>query len=205
MDGKSLAPRKPLLKGAAFVDAEAVMTILFLAISAFVSFLAIAAFGFVFLIASSLFGDLFEHDLNLDHDLDGHAGPSILSGRILSVFVTAFGSFGAIGTHLGYGLGTSTAMGFGGGVVFAAIIYAFASFLYSQQASSHVRMSDLVGNTAEVSVAIPKGGVGQVRCTLGDTVVEKIARARSNEGIPANTLVKIESIVGETLLVHRVE
>ena len=181
------------------------MTILFLAISAFVSFLAIAAFGFVFLIASSLFGDLLEHDLDLDHDLDGHAGPSILSGRILSVFVTAFGSFGAIGTHRGYGLGTSTAMGFGGGVVFAAIIYAFASFLYSQQASSHVRMGDLVGNTAEVSVAIPKGGVGQVRCTLGDTVVEKIARAKTNEGIPVNTLVKIESIVGETLLVHRVE
>ena len=100
---------------------------------------------------------MFDHG-DFGHDADGHgAGPSILSSRILSVFVTAFGSFGAIGIHLGYGVGVSTAMGFGGGVLFAGVIYVFASFLYSQQATSHVRTSDLVGNTAQVSVAIPKG------------------------------------------------
>lgn len=178
---------------------------LLVAISAFITFLAIAAFGFVFLVASSIFGDIFEHG-DIGHDLDGHGGgPSILSGRILSVFVTAFGSFGAIGIHLGYGIGVSTAMGFGGGLVFATTIYLFASFLYSQQASSHVRVSDLIGGTAEVSVAIPKGGVGQVRCTVGDSVVEKIARSKNSEEIPANTLVKIQAIVGETVLVERME
>lgn len=173
--------------------------------SAFVTFLAIAAFGFAFLVGSSLLGDIFEHG-DFSHDADGHgAGPSIFSSRILSVFVTAFGSFGAIGVHLGYGLGVSTAMGFGGGVLIAAVIYAFASFLYSQQASSHVRTSDLVGSTGQVSVAIPKGGVGQVRCALGDTVVEKVARAANNEEIPVNTLVKIQSLVGEVMLVVRAE
>jgi len=179
--------------------------ILLASTSAFVTFLAIAVFGFVFLVGSSVFGEMFEHG-DLGHDADGHgAGPSILSSRILSVFVTAFVSFGAIGIHLGYEVGASTAMGFGGGVLFAGVIYVFASFLYSQQASSHVRTSDLVGNTAQVSVAIPKGGVGQVRCTLGDTVVEKVARATKNEEIPVNTLVKINSIVGEVVLVDRAE
>jgi membrane protein implicated in regulation of membrane protease activity len=173
--------------------------------SAFVTFLAIAVFGFIFVVASSILGDLFDHG-DFGHDADGHgAGPSILSSRILSVFVTAFGAFGAIGIHLGYGIGLSTAMGFGGGVLFAAVIYAFASFLYSQQASSHVRPSDLVGNTAQVSVAIPKGGVGQVRCTLGDTVVEKVARAATNQEIPVNTLVKIQKLVGDVVLVDRAE
>lgn len=173
--------------------------------SAFVTFLAIAAFGFVFLIAGSILGDVFEHG-DLAHDADGHGtGPSLLSSRILSVFVTAFGSFGAIGIHLGYGVGVSTGMGFGGGVLFGGVIYLFASFLYSQQASSHVRTSDLLGNTAQVSVAIPKGGMGQVRCTLGDTVMEKVARSASNEEIPVNTLVKINSIVGDVLLVARSE
>ena len=38
----------------------------------------------------------------------------------VSGFVTAFGGFGAIGMRLGYGVGLSTAMGFGGGFVFAA-------------------------------------------------------------------------------------
>ena len=173
--------------------------------SAFVTFLAIAVFGFIFVVASSILGDLFDHG-DLGHDSDGHgAGPSILSSRILSVFVTAFGCFGAIGIHLGFGIGASTAMGFGGGVVFAGIIYVFASFLYSQQASSHIRTGDLLGNTAQVSVAIPKGGVGQVRCTLGDTVVEKVARAAGNGEIPVNTLVRINSIVGEVVLVDRAE
>jgi membrane protein implicated in regulation of membrane protease activity len=179
--------------------------ILLASTSAFVTFLAIAAFGFFFLIGSSILGDMFEHG-DFSHDADGHgAGPSILSSRILSVFVTAFGSFGAIGIHLGYGVGVSTAMGFGGGVLFAGVIYVFASFLYSQQASSHVRTGDLVGNTAQVSVAIPQGGMGQVRCTLGDTVVEKVARAANNEEIPVNTLVKINTIVGEVVLVVRAE
>ena len=179
--------------------------ILLASTSAFVTFLAIAVFGFVFLIGSSVFGEMFEHG-DLGHDADGHgAGPSLLSSRILSVFVTAFGSFGAIGIHLGYGVGVSTAMGFGGGVLFAGVIYVFASFLYSQQASSHVRTGDLVGNMAQVSVTIPKGGVGQVRCTLGDTVVEKVARAASNEEIPVNTLVRITTLVGEVVLVDRAE
>jgi len=182
--------------------------ILLAGVSAFVTFLAIAAFGFVFLMASAILGDLFEHG-DFSHDVgdaDGHGGgPSLLSSRILSVFVTAFGSFGAIGIHLGHGVGASTAMGFGGGFLFAGVIYAFASFLYSQQASSHVRTRDLVGNTAQVSVAIPKGGMGQVRCTLGDTVVEKVARAAHNEEIPVNALVKINAIVGEMVLVERAE
>jgi membrane protein implicated in regulation of membrane protease activity len=179
--------------------------IIFAGVAPFVTFLAIAAFGFVFLLASAVFGDLFEHG-DFDHDTDVHGGgPSILSGRVLSVFVTAFGAFGAIGIHLGYGVGPSTAMGFGGGLAFAGVIYLFASFLYSQQATSHIRVSELVGCTGEVSVAIPKGGLGQVRCTLGDTVIEKIARARDNEEIPANTLVKIEEIGGESVIVRRVE
>lgn len=178
---------------------------LLVGISAFTTFVAIAAFGFVFLLASSIFGDLFEHG-DIGHDVDGHGGgPSILSSRVLSVFVTAFGAFGAIGVNLGYGIGVSTGMGFGGGLVFATLIYLFASFLYSQQASSHVRVGDLVGMTAEVSVAIPKGGLGQIRCTVADSVVEKIARSADGAEIPMNTLVKVEQIVGETVLVRRAE
>jgi hypothetical protein len=54
-------------------------------------------------------------------------------------------------------------------------------------------------------VAIPKGGVGQVRCTLGDTVVEKVARAAGNKEIPVNTLVKIQNLVGDVVVVDRAE
>jgi membrane protein implicated in regulation of membrane protease activity len=184
---------------------------LLVAFSAFAVFLGIAAIGFLVLIISFVFGELFEHaDLFGGHDVDvhgevGEGGVSFLSSRVLSVFVTAFGGFGAIGIHLGYGIGASTGMGLVGGLVFGGLIYVFASFLYSQQASTNVRVSDLVGKTGEVIVAIPKGGVGQVRCALGQGVVEKIARSKDGEEIALNTLVKIEEIVGETILVRRAE
>jgi hypothetical protein len=177
--------------------------------SAFAIFLALAAMGFFLLVISFAFGELFGHgDLGgHDADLHGelHGGVSFFSSRILSVFVTAFGGFGAIGIHLGYSVGVSTGMGLAGGVVFGGIIYLFASFLFSQQASSNVRVSDLVGSTAQVSVGIPKRGLGQVRCTMGESVIEKIAQAQDGEEIPANSLVKIEAVVGETCMVRRIE
>ena len=183
----------------------------FAGLSAFAVFLGIASIGFLFLVVSFVSGELFEHGDLAGHDAefhgDVHGGPgvSIFSGRILSVFITAFGGFGAIGIHLGHSTEVSTAMGVAGGLVFATIIYLFASFLYSQQASSDVRVSDLVGVVAQVSVSIPKAGVGQVRCTLGESVVDKIARSQDGEQVPVNTLVRIEAVVGETVVVRRAE
>jgi hypothetical protein len=178
--------------------------------SAFSVFLGIAAFGFFFLLASFFLGDLFGHGDLGGHDADFHGdvhgeiqGVSFFSTRVLSVFVTAFGGFGAIGIHLGYGIGASTAIGLVGGVIFGGIIYLFASFLFSQQASSDIRMGELAGRRAEVSVAIPKGGVGQVRCVLGESVVEKIARTQDGVEISAGTSVTIESVMGETVVVRR--
>jgi len=183
-----------------------------LGFSAFAVFLGIAALGFFFLLFSFIAGELFGGGDAVGHDADFHGdvhgdvhGVSFLSTRVLSVFITAFGGFGAIGIHVGWGIGLSTALGLAGGVVFGGMIYLFVSFLYGQQASSDVHTSDLVGNTAQVSVAIPRGGLGQVRCTLGETVVEKIAQSQDGTEIPCNTVVKVEAIVGETVLVRKAE
>lgn len=178
-------------------------------ISAFAVFLGIAAIGFLFLLASFVFGEAFGHagadgHDGSPHDVQGDAhGVSFFSTRILSVFITAFGGFGAIGVHLGYRIEISTIMGLFGGAVFGGLIYLFASFLYSQQASSDIRVSELVGRTAQVTVAIPKDGLGQIRCSLGESVVEKLARSEDGGAISVNTSVKIESVVGETVLVRR--
>jgi hypothetical protein len=183
----------------------------FAGLSAFAVFLGIASIGFLFLVVSFVSGELFEHGDLAGHDADFHGdvhggpGVSIFSTRILSVFITAFGGFGAIGIHLGHSTEVSTVIGVAGGLVFGTIIYLFASFLFSQQASSEIRVSDLAGSIAQVSVAIPRAGVGQIRCTLGESVVEKIARSQDGEQIPINTLVKIEAIVGETVVVRRAE
>jgi membrane protein implicated in regulation of membrane protease activity len=82
-------------------------------------------------------------------------------------------------------------------------VYFLARFLYGQQASSESRAQDLVGRVGRVVVAIPAGGVGQVRCTIGEELVDKIARGREPDPIPENTSVVVEEVVGETIVVRR--
>jgi membrane protein implicated in regulation of membrane protease activity len=173
------------------------------ALSAFTVFLAIAAVGFIFLMVSLFFGEIFEHfDTSLDHDLD-HGGPSFFSPRVMSVFVTAFGGVGAIATFYGLSPVPASLAGFGSGVVLSSIVLAFARFLYRQQASSEVRATDLVGQPGRVVITIPAGGVGQVRCRIGEELVDKIARARDGAPIPENSAVRIEEVLGETVVVTR--
>jgi membrane protein implicated in regulation of membrane protease activity len=172
--------------------------------SAFGVFLAIAAVGFLFLLISLIFGGIFEHfEGHFEHEIGDHGGPGFFSVRIMSVFVTAFGGFGAISTHYGLSVLPASGVGFLSGVFFASIIYGFARFLYTQQASSDVRTSDVVGQTARVTVAIPAGGVGQVRCRVGEELIDKIARSRDDQPIPENAVVRIEEVLGETVVVRR--
>jgi hypothetical protein len=170
-------------------------------LSAFSVFLGIAAVGFLFLLGSLVVGELDHGDLDhggMDH---GPEGPAFLSPRVISVFVTAFGGFGAVATYMGYGVLPSSMFGLAGGFAFGGMVYMFARFLYGQQASSTIVMSELVGRTAEVTVGIPASGSGQVRCLVGETVIEKVARSRDGAPIPHNALVRIDEIVGESVIV----
>ena len=88
-------------------------------------------------------------------------------------------------------------------MVLATPIYYFARFLYGQQASSDSRAQDLVGQVGRVVIALPVGGVGQVRCKIGEELVDKIARSADTTPIAENTPVVIEEVVGETVVVRR--
>jgi len=173
------------------------------ALTAFSVFLVIAAAGLIFLLISLFFGEIFEHfDTSLDHDLD-HGGPSFFSPRVMSVFVTAFGGVGAIATQYGLGPLPASGMGFVSGLLLSSIVLAFARFLYRQQASSDVRTTDLVGQTGRVVVSIPPGGVGQVRCRIGEELVDKIARTRDGGVVAENSAVRVEEVLGETVIVSK--
>lgn len=173
-------------------------------LSQFSVFLAISAIGFLFLLVALFFGEIFEHfEFSADHEL-GHGGPGFFSTRILSVFITAFGGFGAVGTYYGFGVLGSSGIGFLSGLFFACLIWAFAGFLYSQQASSDIRVQEVVGRIGRVVVSIPAGGVGQVRCRLGEEMVDKIARSADGRPIPENTAVTVAEVVGDTVVVSPV-
>ena len=85
----------------------------------------------------------------------------------------------------------------------ASIVYQFAKLLYSQQASSEVRMTGLVGQTAEVSVAVPAGGVGQVVVFSRGERTEHIARAQDGGAIPRGADVVITALRGDSVVVQK--
>ena len=165
---------------------------------------AIATFGFFFLLVMLFVGELFgaDHEVGAhDGDVDHGGGPSIFSARIMAAFLTAFGVGGVVARY--YDLPHPAASGIGvvSGIVLAGIVYQFAKFLYSQQASSDVRMTDLVGRSAEVSVAIPAGGVGQIALTFGGERSDHIARSADGRALIRGVEVVITGLRGDSVVV----
>jgi len=166
-------------------------------------FLGIATLGFVFLLLSLVIGDLFDSfgfETGLDGAADGN-GHGFLDSRVLSVFVTAFGGFGAIGIQAGLSVVASSLLGLAGGIVLGGVVSLFARFLYKQQSSSSVGTAQLVGRTAQVIVSIAPGSLGQVSCRIGEERVEKLARARDNREIKAGSTVRVDEVAGDSLIV----
>jgi len=170
-------------------------------VSPLMVFLAIAAIGFIFLLVSLVIGDIFD-SFGFDTGLDGAAdGPGLLDSRVISVFVTSFGGFGAIGIQMGFGIVASSLIGLASGIVLGGLVSLFARFLHRQQSSSSIGTSQMVGRTAQVIVAISPGGVGQVSCRIGEERIEKLARARDNSEIKAGTMVRVDEVAGDSLIV----
>jgi membrane protein implicated in regulation of membrane protease activity len=173
---------------------------------------AIGAFGLIFLLVMLFVGDLFggDHDVHVGDVGGGHGdvghegGPGIFSARIMASFLTAFGVGGLIARY--YGLAHPAAAGCGvvTGAVMSGIVYQFAKILYAQQASSEVRMSQLVGKTAEVTVGIPQGGMGQVTMEYGGERTTQIARSKDGAAIAPGTAVVVTDLRGDSIIVERV-
>lgn len=182
-------------------------------LSAFTVFLAIGSIGFLFLLLSFALGEISDffggieadHDHDVAHDADHGGGPSPFSTRVLAMFVTAFGASGALATHYGVSPLPASGIGFVSGGFFGSLVYLFAKFLHGQQASSQVRAAEVIGQTARVIVGIPANGLGQVRCRVGEELVDRIARTADGSAAPENSMVRIQDIVGEIAIVSPVQ
>ena len=168
---------------------------------------AIAAFGVLMLLSMLLLGELFggdhevtAHDVAIG-DSDHGGGTSIFSTRIISAFLTAFGVGGVVARY--YGLSHPAASGVGTlvGVLMSAAVYQFAKLLYSQQASSELHMTGLVGTAAQVSVAIPAGGIGQVAVSAQGQSSEHIARSADGRAVARGADVVVTGIRGDAVIV----
>ncbi len=164
-------------------------------------FAIIGGVGFVFLLASLILGDIFEM-FGGEADLggDGHDF-GLFDSRVIAVFITAFGGFGFIGAWSGFGPVPSSLIGLLGGVIFGGVVSAFGRFLIGQQSSSSVTDADLIGRTAQVTVGIKPGELGQITTRVGDERVEKLARISSGEEIKPGAIVKILDVAGDSVIV----
>jgi membrane protein implicated in regulation of membrane protease activity len=174
-----------------------------------VIFLTICAVGFAILLVSLLLGEIADHggeilhDIGGDHDALETSGPSFFSLRMLASFVTGFGGAGAIGRHLDLSYVVSSALGLGGGLAIAGLVYLVVSFVYKQQASSTVVVSELVGKTAKVSITIPAGGVGQVTLPAKGSTMTVMARSQDGAEIEYGAVVVVKEVVGDQITVAR--
>ena len=171
---------------------------------------AIAGFGLIVLLSMLVFGDIFgDHDIDhggfehggFDHGGADSGGPSILSVRVMSAFVTAFGVGGVVARYYGLSHPAASGVGVVSGIVMAGFVYQFARVLYSQQASSELRMQGLIGTTGEVSVAIPEGGVGQVSLSASGEQSEHIARSVDGRPVSRGTIVVITALGANSVVV----
>ena len=169
----------------------------------------IAFVGFVFLLVMLFVGELFGHDHDLgmhdggiehgDGDLGG--GPSVFSSRIMAAFVTAFGVGGVVARYYNLSHPASSGVGIATGGVMAGLVYQFAKILYSQQASSELQMSRLVGRSAEVTVGIPADGVGQISLSVAGERTEHVARSKDGRAVTRGTQVVITALGGDSVVV----
>lgn len=168
---------------------------------------AVGAVGLLFLLLMLFVGEVFggDHDMDhaLDHDGDLGGGPSFLSARIIAAFMTAFGVGGVVARYYDVSHPLASGAGVASGFVMAGLVYQFARILYSQQASSELRMAGLVGQRGEVTIGIPENGVGQVTVTAGGERTTHIARSVDGRAIAPGAEVVIGVLRGDSVIVER--
>jgi membrane protein implicated in regulation of membrane protease activity len=119
----------------------------------------------------------------------------------MAAFLTAFGVGGVVARYYSLSHPAASGVGVVAGIAMAGIVYQFAKILYSQQASSEVRMHGLVGAYAEVSVAIPENGLGQISLSKGGERTDHIARSADGHSIRLGTTVVVTALGAHSVVV----
>jgi membrane protein implicated in regulation of membrane protease activity len=175
-------------------------------------YVSLLIIGFLYSVISLLAGWISDVGGNLEigghadipgHADTGHLGP--ISGTTVATFVTGFGGGGVVAHYwLRWPLLGSLSVAIGSGVVVAAAAYAILDFIFKEtQAGSEFAVAETVGREAEVIVAIPAGGVGEVAYIMRGQREQSSARSVDGASIPRGSAVVIDRVSGPTAYVRR--
>jgi membrane-bound ClpP family serine protease len=168
----------------------------------------IVVVSFIFALLS-LIGVGLDQVIDFDLDSDGE-GPFDLIGISpfsAAVFGSAFGLTGLI-THVWLEMNTipSILAATGVGILLGGLAQALFLYVLSPSKSSHFSLErDVVGLEAEVTVAIPSEGRGQIAFTIIHGRHRLGARSEGGKEIQAGSSVVIMKIVGRTAIVEPTE
>ena len=141
----------------------------------------------------------------LHADAGGEVQLSPISPVTITMFVTAFGGVGLIGTHaLALPILLSFPMALASGLILAGVaFYTFSKLFQATESSSEAHVSELVGLEAEVITPIPSQGLGEIAYVARGTRFTAPARSEDGKPHPAHSTVVIERIVGSVFCVKK--
>jgi hypothetical protein len=189
---------------------------------AFYIYLGCLLFGLFFSIISGIFGGVFGADMGgadtdiggFDGDVDAHVditadsvALSPLSPVVMCFFVGVFGGMGMICLELFH---TGVALS----ILIAALValisdvgffYLISTMMVKVQGSMSLSADAIVGHEAEVSLAIPRGGLGEITFVANEMRQRASAKSKDGRPIPQSAVVKVVKYTGNFYLVQRAD
>lgn len=162
-------------------------------------YFAIALIGTVFLLLSAVLGEIF--DFFGDADADGDVHP--LSGKVLATGMTAFGAVGMITQYYGWGPLLSAATSTLAAAFLGAVAWWLISAVQRQTGSTDTTVASMRGRSAQVTISIPAGEIGEVQLSSVSGTRHMSARAADGGTIPAGASVRVVESSGSILLVEQ--
>ena len=158
--------------------------------------------SFVFTLLSLLGAEVGEA-LDFDFDFDSDFDFISISPFAISIFGAFFGLVGLI-TRLWLEMSTipsllwATAVGLGGGII-AQIFFIYV--LSKSVSQTYSLQEDAIGRSAEVTVTIPKSGLGSIAYNNQTGRITLAARSESGKAISVGSIVTIEQVSGRVAIV----
>jgi membrane protein implicated in regulation of membrane protease activity len=138
-------------------------------------------------------------------DTHGMPGISFFSPTVLASFLTAFGAFGLVFSHISItesAWASAPLAGASGGIV-AWLIFLFFNWMFGKtQSSSESKVGSLEGQVASIVTPIPQDAVGEIAYVQGGTRYTAPARTESGVAIGAGKPVRISRVVGTQFYVE---
>jgi membrane-bound ClpP family serine protease len=159
----------------------------------------------IFLVIVVVLGDIGDFfDVGGDVDTDVDMGLSPVSLPVVGVFGTAFGAYGTILESLALGALLTPILAvlmaaFTAGGVWLLMLNIFVK----TQAETKVNLAEVVGYKGQVIIPIKPGQPGQV-VVITDARGRTLLQAISEEAIGTDEHVMVDSVVGNSVKVHRV-